>query len=124
MIEGLLTMSRNDKEKDTEQLRTLKEVREALSENDELRLDPGIDEGQRRTLEETALALRTVERKLIESVSDTLADRLEEASVPLEELAREIRAKVTSMNAPAKFLEHIKKALSFVTRFLTEAGRW
>lgn len=124
MIEGLLTMSRNDKEKDTEQLRTLKEVREALSENDEFRLDPGIDEGQRRTLEETALALRTVERKLIESVSDTLADRLEEASVPLEELAREIRAKVTSMNAPAKFLEHIKKAASLVTRFLTEAGRW
>lgn len=104
--------------------KTLKEIREAIAENDALRLSPEATEEQRRTLEEAALALRSLERELIESASEAIVGRLEQASVPLEELARDIRAKVTSMNAPAKFLEHIKKAASLVTRFLTEAGRW
>lgn len=117
-------MSINDTDMNTEQPLTLKEVREALSENDALRLSPETTDGERRTLEEAALALRTLEREMMEAASDTLVERLGQASKPLEELARDIRAKVTSMNAPAKFLEHIRKAISLVIRFLTEAGRW
>lgn len=102
-----------------QQLRTLAEIREAIAENDGLRLDPDTTDEVRRALEEAALALRTVERELVEATSDTLMDRLEAASEPIEDLAR-----VTSMNAPAKFLGHLKKAASLLTRFLTEAGRW
>ena len=95
-----------------------------LAENDGLRLDPDTTDEERRALEEAALALRAVERELVEATSGTLMDRLEAASEPIEDLARDIRARVTSMNAPAKFLGHLKKAASLLTHFLTEAGRW
>lgn len=107
-----------------QQLRTLAEIREAIAENDGLRLGPDTTDEERRALEEAALALRAVERELVEATSDTLMDRLGAASEPIEDLARDIRARVTSMNAPAKFLGHLKKAASLLTRFLTEAGRW
>lgn len=107
-----------------DRLQTLADVREALAECDTLRLDPSLPEPDRRDMDSAALALRDLERELIEGTSDTLIDRLEAASQPLEDLARSIRARVTSMNAPAKALEHVKKFASLVTRILTEVGRW
>ena len=107
-----------------DRLQTLADVREALAECDILRLDPSLPEPDRRDMDSAALALRDLERELIEGTSDTLIDRLEAASQPLEDLARSIRARVTAMNAPAKALEHVKKFASLVTRILTEVGRW
>ena len=107
-----------------DRLQTLADVREALAECDTLRLDPSLPEPDRRDMDSAALALRDLERELIEGTSDTLIDRLEAASKPLEDLARSIRARVTSMNTPAKVLERIKKVASLVTRVLTEVGRW
>lgn len=63
---------------------------------------PGPDSADRSGLERTALTLRSVERELIEATSETVLDRLEAASKPLEDLARDIRTRVTAMNAPAK----------------------
>ena len=48
-----------------QQLRTLAEIREAIAENDGLRLDPDTTDEERRALEEAALALRAVERELV-----------------------------------------------------------
>ena len=107
-----------------DRLQTLADVREALAECDTLRLDPTLPEADRRDMDSAALALRDLERELIDETSDTLIDRLEAASKPLEDLARSIRARVTSMNAPAKVLERIKKVASLVTRVLAEVGRW
>lgn len=107
-----------------DRLQTLADVREALAECDTLRLDPSLPEPDRRDMDSAALALRDLERELIEGTSDTLIDRLEAASQPLEDLARSIRARVTAMNAPAKVLERIKKVASLVTRVLAEVGRW
>ena len=107
-----------------DRLQTLADVREALAECDTLRLDPSLPDPDRRDMDSAALALRDLERELIEGTSDTLIDRLEAASKPLEDLARSIRARVTSMNAPAKVLERIKKVASLVTRVLAEVGRW
>lgn len=107
-----------------DRLQTLADVREALAECDTLRLDPSLPEPDRRDMDSAALALRDLERELIDATSDTLLDRLESASKPLEDLARSIRARVTAMNAPAKVLERIKKVASLVTRVLTEVGRW
>lgn len=107
-----------------DRLQTLADVREALAECDTLRLDPSLPEPDRRDMDSAALALRDLERELIEGTSDTLLDRLESASKPLEDLARSIRARVTAMNAPAKVLERIKKVASLVTRVLAEVGRW
>lgn len=107
-----------------DRLQTLADVREALAECDILRLDPSLPEPDRRDMDSAALALRDLERELIEGTSDTLIDRLEAASKPLEDLARSIRDRVTAMNAPAKVLERIKKVASLVTRVLTEVGRW
>ena len=107
-----------------DRLQTLADVREALAECDTLRLDPSLPEPDRRDMDSAALALRDLERELIEGTSDTLLDRLEAASKPLEDLARDIRDRVTSMNTPAKALEHVKKFASLVTRILTEVGRW
>ena len=107
-----------------DRLQTLADVREALAECDILRLDPSLPEPDRRDMDSAALALRDLERELIDETSDTLIDRLEAASKPLEDLARSIRDRVTAMNAPAKVLERIKKVASLVTRVLTEVGRW
>ena len=107
-----------------DRLQTLADVREALAECDTLRLDPSLPEPDRRDMDSAALALRDLERELIDETSDTLIDRLEAASKPLEDLARSIRARVTAMNAPAKVLERIKKVASLVTRVLAEVGRW
>ena len=107
-----------------DRLQTLADVREALAECDTLRLDPSLPEPDRRDMDSAALALRDLERELIDATSETLLDRLEAASKPLEDLARSIRARVTAMNAPAKVLERIKKVASLVTRVLTEVGRW
>lgn len=107
-----------------DRLQTLADVREALAECDTLRLDPSLPEPDRRDMDSAALALRDLERELIEGSSDTLIDRLEAASKPLEDLARSIRDRVTAMNAPAKVLERIKKVASLVTRVLAEVGRW
>lgn len=83
-----------------------------------------LSSGQMRYEEVTALALRTIERELVEDTSEALLDRLEAASAPIKDLAREVREKVTEMNAPSKILEHFKGLLSLVVRVLTEAGRW
>ena len=107
-----------------DRFQTLADVREALAECDTLRLDPSLPEPDRRDMDSAALALRDLERELIDETSDTLIDRLEAASKPLEDLARSIRARVTAMNAPAKVLERIKKVASLVTRVLAEVGRW
>lgn len=107
-----------------DRLQTLADVREALAECHTLRLDPSLPEPDRRDMDSAALALRDLERELIEGTSDTLIDRLEAASKPLEDLARSIRDRVTAMNAPAKVLERIKKVASLVTRVLAEVGRW
>ncbi|HIR95711.1 MAG TPA: hypothetical protein IAC05_06760 [Candidatus Coprenecus stercorigallinarum] len=104
--------------------RTLADVRKAIAENDGLRLDPAAGTEERLALEQTALALRTIERELLEDTSEALLDRLEAASAPIKDLAREVREKVTEMNAPSKILEHFKGLLSLVVRVLTEAGRW
>lgn len=105
-------------------LQTLADVREALAECDTLRLDPSLPEADRRDMDTAALTLRNLERELIDATSETLLDRLEASSKPLEDLARNIRTRVTSMNAPAKVLERIKKVASLVTRVLAEVGRW
>lgn len=104
--------------------KSLADIREAIAECDALRLDPDLPAADRRSLEEAALSLRNLERELIDETSDTLIDRLEAASQPLEDLARSIRDRVTAMNAPAKVLERIKKVASLVTRVLAEVGRW
>ena len=105
-------------------LQTLADVREALAECDTLRLDPSLPEADRRDMDAAALTLRNLERELIDATSEALLDRLENASKPLEDLARDIRARVTAMNAPAKTLEHFKRLASLATRILREAGRW
>lgn len=104
--------------------RTLTEIRKAISENDGLRLDPSADERESMALEEAGLALRALERELLEDTSEALLERMERASGPIENLARGVRERVTEMNAPSRFLEHFKKLASLVTRVLTEAGRW
>lgn len=109
---------------DTDMKRTLEDVREAIAENDALRLDSSLNEDVRLGLEKTALTLRDLERELIESSSEAIVDRLEAASKSIEDLARDIRARVTEMNAAPKALEHIKKVLSMLTRFLAELARW
>ena len=103
---------------------TLADVREALAECDTLRLDPSLPEADRRDMDAAALTLRNLERELIDATSETLLDRLEAASKPLEDLARDIRARVTAMNAPARTLEHFKRLASLAARILREAGRW
>lgn len=105
-------------------LQTLADVREALAECDTLRLDPSLPEADRRDMDAAALTLRNLERELIDATSETLLDRLEAASKPLEDLARDIRTRVTAMNAPARTLEHFKRLASLATRILHEAGRW
>lgn len=103
---------------------TLADVREALAECDTLRLDPSLPDADRRDMDAAALTLRNLERELIDATSETLLDRLEAASKPLEDLARDIRTRVTAMNAPAKALEHFKRLASLATRILREVGRW
>ena len=103
---------------------TLADVREALAECDTLRLDSSLPDADRRDMDAAALTLRNLERELIGATSETLLDRLEAASKPLEDLARDIRTRVTAMNAPAKTLEHFKRLVSLATRILREAGRW
>ena len=103
---------------------TLADVREALAECDILRLDPSLPDADRRDMDAAALTLRNLERELIDATSETLLDRLEAASKPLEDLARDIRTRVTAMNAPARTLEHFKRLASLATRILREAGRW
>ena len=107
-----------------DRLQTLADVREALAECDTLRLDPSLPEADRRDMDTAALTLRNLERELIDATSETLLDRLEAASKPLEDLARDIRTRVTAMNAPAKALEHFKRLASLAARILREAGRW
>lgn len=104
--------------------RTLADIREAIAECDALRLDPSLPEQDRRDMDTAALTLRNLERELIDATSETLLDRLEAASKPLEDLARDIRTRVTVMNAPAKTLEHFKRLASLATRILREVGRW
>lgn len=108
---------------DSEQ-QTLTDIRDAIAECDILRLDPTLPEADRRDMDTAALTLRNLERELIDGTTDTLFDRLENASKPLEDLARDIRARVTAMNAPARTLEHFKRLVSLATRILREAGRW
>lgn len=108
---------------ETEQ-QTLADIREAIAECDALRLDPSLPEADRRDMDAAAIALRDLERELIEGTSETLLDRLEVASKPLEDLARDIRTRITAMNAPARTLEHIKRLASLATRILREVGRW
>ena len=103
---------------------TLTDIRDAIAECDTLRLDPSLPEADRRDMDAAALTLRNLERELIDATSETLLDRLEAASKPLEDLARDIRARVTAMNAPARTLEHFKRLASLATRILREAGRW
>ena len=103
---------------------TLADLREALAECDTLRLDPSLPDADRRDMDAAALTLRNLERELIDATSETLLDRLEAASKPLEDLARDIRARVTAMNAPARTLEHFKRLASLAARILREAGRW
>ena len=103
---------------------TLTDIREALAECDILRLDPSLPEADRRDMDAAALTLRNLEREFIDATSETLLDRLEAASKPLEDLARSIRTRVTAMNAPARTLEHFKRLASLTTRILREVGRW
>ena len=103
---------------------TLADVREALAECDTLRLDPSLPDADRRDMDAAALTLRNLERELIDATSETLLDRLEAVSKPLEDLARDIRTRVTAMNAPARTLEHFKRLASLAARILREAGRW
>ena len=103
---------------------TLTDIRDAIAECDTLRLDPSLPEADRRDMDAAALTLRNLEREFIDATSETLLDRLEAASKPLEDLARDIRTRVTAMNASAKTLEHFKRLASLTTRILREVGRW
>lgn len=108
----------------SKQLNTLGEIRKAIADNDNLRLEPDIPEEDRKMLETVALTLRNMEREMLSETTEGLLDRLEAAAGPLKEMAARIRSRVTDMNRPSKVLEYIKKVLSFVTGFLKEAGRW
>lgn len=108
----------------SKQLNTLGEIRKAIADNDNLRLEPDIPEEDRKMLETVALSLRNMEREMLSETTEGLLDRLEAAAGPLKEMAARIRSRVTDMNRPSKVLEYIKKVLSFVTGFLKEAGRW
>lgn len=108
----------------SKQLNTLGEIRKAIADNDNLRLEPDIPEEDRKMLETVALTLRDMERKMLSETTEGLLDRLEAAAGPLKDMAARIRSRVTDMNRPSKVLEYIKKVLSFVTGFLKEAGRW
>lgn len=108
----------------SKQLNTLGEIRKAIADNDNLRLEPDIPEEDRKMLETVALSLRNMEREMLSETTEGLLDRLEAAAGPLKEMAARIRSRVTDMNRSSKVLEYIKKVLSFVTGFLKEAGRW
>lgn len=108
----------------SKQLNTLGEIRKAIADNDNLRLEPDIPEEDRKMLETVALSLRNMEREMLSETTEGLLDRMEAAAGPLKEMAARIRSRVTDMNKPSKVLEHIKKVMSFVTGLLKEAGRW
>lgn len=108
----------------SKQLNTLGEIRKAIADNDNLRLEPDIPEEDRKMLETVALSLRNMEREMLSETTEGLLDRMEAAAGPLKDMAAQIRSRVTDMNKPSKVLEHIKKVMSFVTGLLKEAGRW
>ena len=103
---------------------TLDDVRNAIVENDRLRLEAGITDDVRAGLDKAALALRTLERELVAETSEDIVDRLEKASETLTEMARDIRDRVSAMNIPAKVAGHLKDTAAVIVRFLTEVGRW
>ena len=102
---------------------TLTDIRDAIAECDTLRLDPSLPEADRRDMDAAALTLRNIERELIDATSEALLDRLEAASKPLEDLARDIRTRVTAMNAPARTLEHFKRLTVVVSTSFGTFGR-
>ena len=108
----------------SKQLNTLGEIRKAIADNDNLRLEPDIPEEDRKMLETVALTLRDMEREMLSETAEGLLDRMEAAAGPLKDMAAQIRSRVADMNRPAKVLEYLKKGLSFVTGILEEAGRW
>ena len=89
--------------------KSLADIREAIAECDALRLDPDLPAADRRSLEEFTAP---------EYLDDLLFD------FDLDDDEEEDGDRVTSMNTPAKALEHVKKFASLVTRILTEVGRW
>lgn len=112
------------KDKNTEKIRTLEEIREAIAENDGLRLEPGVPDEVRKDLEKAALALKKIERELMDGTADRIIERMKEAAASVDGIAADVRAKVTKMNVPAKILEYFKKFVSLVSRVLAEAARW
>lgn len=105
-------------------LRTLEEIRDAIAENDRLRLEPDVPDGIREDLEKAVLSLREMERELMDDTAGRLLERMKAAAASVDGMAAEMRDKVSRMNVPAKVLEYFKKFASLVSRVLTEAARW
>lgn len=100
------------------ELKTLKEVRKAIAEADNLRAEESLEKAERRKLEETVAGLRKVERTLISGIQDGINDDLEAATEDLRSLSAEIRSTVTRLNAPARILEQFRDVLQMIGNVL------
>lgn len=103
--------------------KNFKDIRQALSEIDAARCEPGLSDQERSLLEKSAVALRDAERFLIKKEQKELAASLGSMEKDLQALSKEIRTRVTKMNKVSKIADKVGKVLTKVVGILTAIGK-
>ncbi len=105
-------------------LDTLKQVRKALKEIDELRTEKDIEAEQLAALELSAVELRNAERALIDGAQDRLVADLKKASENLGDLSARMRASLKKFNNTARVLSRIDHVAGYITSVATALAKW
>jgi hypothetical protein len=105
---------------------TLKELRTSLKDIDSIRLrrSKHLSEEERETLELTAVTLRDAERLAIAGIQKQLIKDLKERTEDLNEQAKVIRSKVTTMNKVPKVLDTIETAVKTAVKIIVAIAKW
>lgn len=103
---------------------TLKDIRASLKQIDEARQKEALPQEQIQLLELSAVALRDAERLSIAYLQESLAENMEQRTMLLNAMAKQIRTRVTKMNKVPKSLGKIEKIMTEAVRLLTLVGKW
>jgi poly(3-hydroxyalkanoate) synthetase len=107
-----------------EQDQTLKDLQKAISEVDAKRALKRLTDEQREALEMTAVGLREAERLLISKTQKKVLADMEEITKDINRLSKDIRARITKMNAFPKGVAKVEAVLSAAVKLLIAAAKW
>ena len=102
----------------------LDEIASALAKADAGRMDPGLSQEDRATMEQACVTLREAERRAIVNLETGLVEKFRESAGSINMQAKELRALVTRMNRIPKSLDITETVIKECIRVIKAIAVW